>query len=305
MPCHHPGTEIAYAEDVLRSTALRYPGPRTSPVRLLDDRDRDPVIKLCDRDPVANVFVSARVHGSGLNPRRLGAEVWGHYRGRRLESLCYSGANLVPVAATGEAVRAFADCGREQGRRCSSVVGPAEAVQQLWELLSPAWGPARVVRAEQPVMAISGPPRVEPDPLVRRVQASELDVLLPASVAMFTEEVGISPSYGDGGAMYRARVAELIGTGRAFARIEDGEVVFKAEVGAVTPHACQVQGVWVRPGSRGRGLASAGMAAVVAAAYQLFAPVVTLYVNDFNVAARAAYRRVGFTEAGTFMSVLF
>jgi predicted GNAT family acetyltransferase len=35
------------------------------------------------------------------------------------------------------------------------------------------------------------------------------------------------------------------------------------------------------------------------------APVVSLYVNDYNTAARSAYRRVGFTERGTFMSVLF
>jgi len=40
------------------------------------------------------------------------------------------------------------------------------------------------------------------------------------------------------------------------------QVMFKAEIGAVTPQACQVQGVWVRPELRGRGLAVAGMAAV-------------------------------------------
>jgi len=33
--------------------------------------------------------------------------------------------------------------------------------------------------------------------------------------------------------------------------------------------------------------------------------VVSLYVNDFNVAARRAYERVGFREVDTFMSVLF
>jgi predicted GNAT family acetyltransferase len=82
-------------------------------------------------------------------------------------------------------------------------------------------------------------------------------------------------------------------------------VVFKAEIGAVTPLACQVQGVWVPPELRGRGHAAAGMAAVVAHALRAVAPVVSLYVNDFNVPARAAYRRVGFSEAGTFMSVLF
>ncbi|NUP81851.1 MAG: GNAT family N-acetyltransferase, partial [Nonomuraea sp.] len=93
--------------------------------------------------------------------------------------------------------------------------------------------------------------------------------------------------------------------GRSYARIDDGRVVFKAEVGAVTPHACQIQGVWVAPDLRGRGHAAAGMAAVVEAAMSCFAPVVSLYVNDFNHSARAVYRKVGFREVDTFMSVLF
>ena len=122
---------------------------------------------------------------------------------------------------------------------------------------------------------------------------------------MFTEEVGVSPIGHDNGSYYRARVAELIRLGRAFALIEDGEVVFKAEVGAVTPHACQVQGVWVRPDRRGEGLSIGGMAAVVEIALRDIAPAVSLYVNDYNVAARATYRRVGFREVGRFATVMF
>ena len=211
----------------------------------------------------------------------------------------------MPVAATPDAITAFAGRARLLGRRCSSIVGPAADVLGLWELLRPYWGRPREIRATQPVMAISGPPRVEPDPLVRRVRPDELGILLPASVAMFTEEVGVSPVGPDGGGAYRARVNELIGMGRAFARIEDGQVVFKAEIGSITPLACQVQGVWVRPDLRGRGLAAAGMAAVVTEALRNVAPVVSLYVNDFNAPARAAYRRVGFTETATFASILF
>jgi predicted GNAT family acetyltransferase len=154
-------------------------------------------------------------------------------------------------------------------------------------------------------MATSRPPLAPPDPLVRLVRPDEVDVLLPSCVAMFTEEVGVSPIGPDGGAAYRARVMELIRAGRSFARIQHGKVIFKAEIGAVTPLACQVQGVWVPPALRGRGHAVAGMAAVVTAALRSIAPVVSLYVNDFNAPARAAYRRVGFTEAGTFTSVLF
>jgi hypothetical protein len=178
-------------------------------------------------------------------------------------------------------------------------------VTELWDCLSPRWGPAREVRAAQPLMAIDGPPLVGPDPGVRRVRMSEIDILLPACIAMFTEEVGVSPLAGDGGAAYRARVGELIRSGRAFARIEGGRVIFKAEVGAATPQACQVQGVWVSPDQRGRGLAAPGMAAVVEAARESIAPIVSLYVNDFNAPARAAYRRAGFAEVGQFMSVLF
>jgi len=279
--------------------------PPSSTVRLLDERDRDTVLAICDRDPVTNVFVSSRVRALGLEPGRLGAQMWGHGTGAQLHSLCYSGANLVPVAATPDAVVAFADKALRQGRRCSSVVGSADEVQPLWNLLRPRWGPARDVRPVQPVMVIAGPPRVPSDPLVRRVRPEELDILWPASVAMFTEEVGVSPTAGDGGASYRARLQQLIRGGRAFARIEAGRVIFKAEIGAVTPHACQVQGVWVRPEFRGQGLAAPGMAAVVVEAARSIAPLVSLYVNDYNLPARAAYRRAGFTETGRFMSVLF
>ena len=231
--------------------------------------------------------------------------MWGFEQGGRLVSLCYGGANLVPVQATSPAIAAFADRALRQGRRCSSIVGTSAAVTELWGLLRPYWGPARDVRAAQPLMAIDGPSPVPPDPQVRRVRLDELDILLPASIAMFTEEVGVSPLAGDGGASYRARVGELVRSGRAFGRIEDGQVIFKAEVGAATPQACQVQGVWVRPEYRGRGLAAPGMAAVVALARQSISPLVSLYVNDFNTPGRATYRRAGFTEVGEFMSVLF
>ncbi|HEV2378039.1 MAG TPA: GNAT family N-acetyltransferase [Streptosporangiaceae bacterium] len=294
---------------------LRTKAWRPSSVRLLDDRDRDEVLALCDRDPVVNVFVGSRVRESGLDPARLGGQVWAYSTGGRQESrraepvrpesLCYMGANLVPIAPTEAAITAFAGRARLTGRRCSSIVGDSAAVLRMWELLRPYWGPPREVRASQPVMAVSGPPLVPPDPLVRRVRPDELRVLLPASVAMFTEEVGVSPVGADGGTSYRARVNELIRTGRAFARIEDGKVVFKADIGSVTPYACQVQGVWVTPERRGQGLAQAGMAAVVTEALRSVAPVVSLYVNDYNLPARAAYQRVGFTEVATFASVLF
>ncbi|MBB5965592.1 hypothetical protein FHS22_004882 [Planomonospora venezuelensis] len=278
---------------------------RTTASRVLDDGDRDEVMAILDADPVTNVFVASRVRSVGLNPARLGGQMWGFGPRGGLISLCYAGANLVPVNAGPEAVHAFADRARRQGRRCSSIVGPADAVELFWERMEPSWGPARAIRWAQPVMATTAPSPIPADPLVRRVRPEEFETVLPACVAMFTEEVGVSPDAGGGGALYRSRVAELIRIGRAYARIDDGKVVFKAEIGAVTPQACQIQGVWVHPDLRGQGHAAAGMAAVVKHALDCFAPVVSLYVNDYNAPARAAYRKAGFKEVDTFMSVLF
>ncbi|MGZ4597802.1 MAG: GNAT family N-acetyltransferase [Actinomycetes bacterium] len=276
-----------------------------SSLRVLRQSDLDQVLALFARDPVAHVFVESRVRAVGLEPARLGGELWGHVVDGRIEAVCHAGANLVPVEAGPEAVRIFADRARRQGRRCASIVGPREAVAPMWELLEPSWGPARDVRERQPVMATRTPSTVAADPHVRLVQPDEIDLLLPACVAMFTEEVGVSPTAVDGGGAYRARVAELIRSGRSFARIEDGRVMFKAEIGSVSSAACQVQGVWVAPELRGRGLSVPGMATVVNESLRTIAPVVSLYVNDYNAAARATYRRVGLTDRGTFMSVLF
>ncbi|MFG3253582.1 GNAT family N-acetyltransferase [Streptomyces sp. NPDC048172] len=278
----------------------------TTSTRVVEPAELDEVLAVLRREPVNNAFVASRVQVSGLDPWRLGGEMWGWYVDGRLEALCYAGANLVPLCAGPEAVRAFAERARRQGRRCSSVVGPAGPTAALWADLEPHWGPAREVRRNQPLMVTEAmPDGIEPDPLVRRIAKHEMDVVLPACVAMFTEEVGVSPLAGDGGLVYQARVAELVSSGRSFARVEDGKVVFKAEIGAATPLACQIQGVWVDPERRGEGLSETGMAAVIGYALRDIAPVVSLYVNDYNTPARAAYRRVGFREVGAFMSVLF
>src|SRR4051794_8797766 len=253
-------------------------------------------------------MLAGRVEPYGPAPSALGAPLGGMGVGRRLDAVCLAGANLIPFARPGAeraAAGAFAERARRAGRRCSTIVGPASSVLPLWELLAPVWGPARDVRARQPLLAIEGHPAVPPEPRVRPVQVRELDVLLPAAVAMFTEEVGVSPTRVDGGAAYRARVAELVRAGQSLAWIENGEVLFKADVGAVPRAACQLQGVWVAPRYRGQGIGQRGTAAVVEYARTTIAPVVSLYVNDYNTAARAAYDRVGFRQVGTYASVLF
>ena len=95
---------------------------RTSPVRILGERDRGAVRALLDTDPVGNVFVTSRLMSTGISAGVGGAEVWGYVERGRLTALCYSGANMVPVNAGPAAIRGFADHARWRGRRGSSYV---------------------------------------------------------------------------------------------------------------------------------------------------------------------------------------
>ncbi|MFF3225570.1 GNAT family N-acetyltransferase [Nocardia suismassiliense] len=284
--------------------SLLEPTRRTKyvPARQLANRDLGQVLRILDADPVASCMVAARLQEFGLDTARCGqGELWS--RGGPSESLCFSGANLIPLRGDHNALRAFADRAIRWPRIASSVVGRRELALPLWEMLSDHWGPERELRGEQPLLALTQPPLVAPDPTVRRVRPDELDRYLCAAIAMFIEEVGVDPRAGDGGRGYRRRIQSLIESGRAWARFEDGEVVFKAEVGSLSRRTGQIQGVWVHPEHRGTGRGTMGTAAI-ANAVIASGRTASLYVNDYNEVARRAYSRVGFRQIATFSTVL-
>ncbi len=264
-------------------------------------RDAAAVWRILDENPIESCMVAARVADYGIDPNSIGGELW--TRSVAEESLCFAGANLIPLRGGLVDLNAFADEAKSTSRRCSSLVGRADLVLPMWQRLESAWGPARDVRDHQPLMAINTHPSCPIDPGVRQVRPEELDAYLVAAVDMFIGEVGVDPRLGDGGRGYRRRVASLIAAGRAWARFEHGQVVFKAEVGSQSPAVGQIQGVWVHPERRGLGLGTAGTA-TLAAVIVGTGRIASLYVNNFNTVARAAYARVGFAEVGTFATVL-
>ena len=274
-------------------------------VRPLGAADLAEFLALAREDPVVNVFVDYRATTTNLEPRWLGGEMWGRFEDGELVAACHVGANLVPVQALPDDAAAFAERALNRGRTVSTIVGPQDAVRVFWNGVAATWGRPREARWEQPHLEIATLPVVAPDPYVRRSVRTDMDELYPACVAMYTEEVGISPEWGGGAELYRARVAQLVSRGWSFARYDRGKLIFKAEVACATPYAAQIQGVYVPPNYRGRGIATAGMAAVVDIVRREIAPVVSLYVNDWNESARAVYEKVGFRETARFATVMF
>ncbi|GAB10930.1 putative acetyltransferase [Gordonia araii NBRC 100433] len=267
----------------------------------LQTSDALAVARALAADPVACCMVAARVESYGIEPRWLGGQLWSADDPEF--SLCFSGANLIPLVGDEADLDYFAETALTRPRECSSIVGPAPLALGLWERMTDAWGPAREVRPVQQLMALKGEPLAPVDPEVRLVTRDDLDVYFPAAVDMFTSEIGVDPCGLDGGRAYRKRLLGLIDAQRVFARFDGGRVVFKAEIGALSHAAGQIQGVWVAPDCRANGMGKAGTAAV-ASAIRSHGRIPSLYVNDFNVGARRAYEAVGFEQVGTFATVL-
>src|SRR5688572_22944769 len=104
----------------------------TVPARLLGEAERAAVQRILDAHPIAAAQVAERVNGGGLS-YRADARVFGYGNRRRLESVCWFGANLIPVNANPTAVDAFAEVAAGHQRLCSSLVGDADAVLGIWE----------------------------------------------------------------------------------------------------------------------------------------------------------------------------
>ena len=275
-------------------------------IRALDAHSIDLVKNLIEQDPVRHCFLAARLEQTKQSRFRPSyPDLLGYFDDGNLKSVLMTGANIVPVNTSLIARQEFATVLNRSGRRSSSIVGPAEEVLDLWSRISASWGPAREVRGNQPVLSMRSNSSVEIDHDVRYSNLSDLEDLVPACIAMFTEEVGISPTINGGGNAYRNRISELVSSRRSFVKYLGSELVFKAEIGTVGAGVAQIQGVWVKPEYRGKGISVSAMAAVVKLVLADVAPVVSLYVNDYNEVALKTYRSVGFEQVDTFATVLF
>ncbi|MFC0581501.1 GNAT family N-acetyltransferase [Micrococcoides hystricis] len=273
-------------------------------LRILGAADEAELLALVNTEPIHHVFLRDQLN-DGIGPHKAGGFFLGYFQNDQLSAACWLGANVVPTNTTMEIGALFGAVARNLGRLFASVFGPAKAVHGIWSQLHSGRQNAFGVRHNQPLMAISAPATtVPPSPQVRTARTDEFGLVLPASAAMFREELGFSP-FINGDNSYQERVKQLIRHGHTLIGFDDQDRLnFKADLGTVTAECAQVQGVWVPPHLRGKGVARGGMAAVVEYGLGLSTHV-SLYVNDYNTPARRVYEHVGFEQIGAFATVLF
>jgi predicted GNAT family acetyltransferase len=215
--------------------------------------------------------------------------------------IAYS-TQLVVAADDAHALDAFAaETRKYPGLR--SFVGPKTAVDGLWSRVATWYRRPSVVRERQPLYAVSRETLADrADVAVRRARVDEAGLIAEHSAQMILGELGYDPRVQR--TTFTAGVRRAIELGLWWVWVDEGELRFQCNVGAQTPHTVQLQGVWTPPAVRGRGYATAALAAI-ARRLLTETPSASLYVNDFNTGAIALYERIGFVRVGELTTYLF
>jgi RimJ/RimL family protein N-acetyltransferase len=250
----------------------------------------DEVLAFCAEDPVERVLLE--------DVARRGLGRFAAVRdGDRVTALCHAGANLVPV---GDGCDAFAE--HALNGDPLMMVGPEQAVAELWSAIRDSVRRPRDDRPGQPVYAIDEPP--EPgDTCLRPAVPADFARLLPACSLAHREEIGIDPLERDPEG-FRRRTRSQIDEGRSWLWLEDGTICFKAEASAWTPSAVQIQQVWVDPAVRGRGYAQRGLRDLCRLLLG-HASHVCLFVRPENAPAIRVYEAIGMQRVSMYRSVIF
>ncbi|MBV8196995.1 MAG: GNAT family N-acetyltransferase [Candidatus Eremiobacteraeota bacterium] len=216
--------------------------------------------------------------------------------------VAYCGRQLV-IAAEANALIPLAEYYKSR-RGTNMMVGPRATVRAFWQLVRPWHSKPRLVRDRQLVMMVDRATLRAHDRgvQVRRARVEDAASVAESSAAMIAQELGYSTSPAAAG--FSTGVRRMIEKQLWWVGTFDAQPCFFCNIGPWCEQTVQLQGVWTPPALRRRGLATASLSAICD---RLLAasPSISLYVNDFNAAAIALYRRVGFQHVGDFQTIIF
>jgi predicted GNAT family acetyltransferase len=280
-------TKKAHNEQTARPQAFTRPG-----VESLTDGHKAEILSFLAERPLHTVYLTGFIMDNGVvNPLNRGSFYGYRNSSGRLEGVALIGHATLFEIRSSEALAAFASLA--QGSASTHMLmGEMERVENFWNLYSEG-GQAPRLMCRELLFEQRFPVEVKkPVQGLRRATLRDLEMLLPIHAALAFEESGVNPMEKDPNG-FRLRTARRIEQGRVWVLIEDGRLLFKADIVSDTPEVIYLEGIYVAPEDRGQGL---GRRCLSQLTRNLLArtKIVSLLVNEQNERASDFYLKAGF-----------
>lgn len=250
------------------------------------------VLDFLAQRPLHTVVLAGFVRDNGLvSPLNRGTFYACRNAEGKLEGVALIGHATLFETLTREALAAFARLAQNSSNT-HMLLGEQEKVEQFWEHYCEGGQPLRLVCRES-LLEQRWPVEVREEVAgLRLATLNDLELAMPVQAEMAYNECGVNPLEKDPKG-FRRRCARRIKQGRTWVWVEEGELIFKAEVVSDTPEVAYLEGVWIAPRERGKGY---GLRCVAQLSHRLLqhTRAVSILVNVHNQAARGLYRKAGY-----------
>ena len=288
----------------LRANELNHelaPKVATISVNRLVKGEETEVIQFLAQRPIHTVAMMGLIHDNGLESSLNRGAFYGcRDLNGRLEGIALVGHATLMETVSDRALAALAQVA-QQFSNTHMIMGEKERVADFWGLYA-ATGRQQRLACREWLFELSWPIEArKPVAGLRPATLVELDLVMPVQAELAFAESGVNPLHFDPQG-FRKRCLRRIEQGRTWVVVEDGKLIFKADVISRTREVNYLEGVWIREERRANGTGLRFMSELMRRLLD-DTKSICLLVNETNQLAQNFYRKCGFHFRATYETI--
>ncbi len=264
-----------------------------SRVQILTEADKQEVLEFLKVRPVHTVVMTSFIHDNGMESASNRGSFYGYRNfAGNLEGVALIGHTTLVEVRSDDALTTLALKARESETPIHIMMSDGNSIESFWQYYSNNDQQPRLV-CEERLFEIKHPVMVrEAVEGLRLATAEELIPIAEAHAEFAFEESGVNPLEKDREGFLK-RVLRRIEQGRIWVVFNEDKLVFKSDIVAETTEVMYLEGIYVNPEYRGKGIGANWLSQLSRTLLEKVKHVCLLSNVDFQQ-AHHAYLKAGF-----------